>query len=281
MLELPDVTLVCVDTREPELALWALTRCAAQAAFGNLLLCTRPGVQASGGPPGLRIVPVDIDSIAAYSTFMLRGLADHVRTSHALVVQWDGLVRDALAWRDEFLSYDYIGAPWAREISGQRVGNGGFSLRSRRLLEALRDPDLQPSHPEDVCICVHNRTLLQTRHALRFAPPEVAARFAYERVPAAESTFGFHGFFNFWREMDEAELHRFVTALPVRLGVGLDAHDLCVSLLQQGRLATAQALFDKRWALGLRDRRTLRLALRLRIARWRAALAGPAQGTVQ
>lgn len=280
MLELPDVTLACVDTREPELALWALARCAAQAAFGDLLLCTRPGIQPADAPPGLRIAPVVVDSIAAYSTFMLRGLADHVRTSHALVVQWDGLVHDARAWRDEFLSYDYIGAPWAREIGGQRVGNGGFSLRSRRLLQALRDPELQLSHPEDVCICVHNRALLQSRHGVRFAPPDVAARFAYEREPAAASTFGFHGFFNFWREMGEAELHRFVTALPVRLSVGLDAHDLCVSLLQQGRLATAQALFDKRWQLGLRDRRTLRLALRLRVARWRRALGAPARGTM-
>jgi hypothetical protein len=267
-LELPQVTLVCVDTREPALAHWALVRCAAQARFGEVLLCTRPGVRPADAPPGLRTVPVVVDSIEAYSTFMLRGLADHLRTSHALVIQWDGLVRDALAWRDEFLSYDYIGAPWAREINGQRVGNGGFSLRSRQLLEALRDPELQLSHPEDVCICVHNRPLLQSRHGVRFAPLQVATRFAYERVPASEATFGFHGFFNFWREMGETELHRFVTALPAHLCVGLDAHDLCEALIAHGRLLTARRIVDKRWQLGMRDRRTWRLRWRL----WRAGL---------
>ena len=34
---------------------------------------------------------------------------------------------------------DYIGAPWPHFRDGHNVGNGGFSLRSRRLLEACRE----------------------------------------------------------------------------------------------------------------------------------------------
>ncbi|KAF4746198.1 hypothetical protein FOZ62_025133, partial [Perkinsus olseni] len=40
---------------------------------------------------------------------------------------------------DDFLEYDYIGAPWKHRPLGLSVGNGGFSLRSRSLLmECIR-----------------------------------------------------------------------------------------------------------------------------------------------
>ena len=39
-----------------------------------------------------------------------------------------------------FSHCDYIGAQWFWHNDGMRVGNGGFSLRSRKLLTALQDP---------------------------------------------------------------------------------------------------------------------------------------------
>src|ERR1700687_3454326 len=45
------------------------------------------------------------------------------------------------AWREEFLGCDYIGAQWFWHDDAMRVGNGGFSLRSRKLLLALQDLD--------------------------------------------------------------------------------------------------------------------------------------------
>ena len=33
---------------------------------------------------------------------------------------------------DEFLKYDYIGAPWRKTKEGQLVGNGGLSLRTTK-----------------------------------------------------------------------------------------------------------------------------------------------------
>ena len=42
---------------------------------------------------------------------------------------------DGNRWRDEFLEYDYIGAPWNVPAgSRNNIGNGGFSLR-RKFLE--------------------------------------------------------------------------------------------------------------------------------------------------
>jgi len=77
-----------------------------------------------------------IASRAEYSRFVIKELGRHFRTSHLLVIQWDGYVINGKAWQEAFLEYDYIGAPWGFHTDQHRVGNGGFSLRSRRLFDA-------------------------------------------------------------------------------------------------------------------------------------------------
>jgi hypothetical protein len=205
---------------------------------------------------------------------MLRGLLPHIDMSHLLVVQWDGYLLDAAQWDAALLQHDYIGAPPRREPPERAVGNGGFSLRSRRLLQALMDPAMTVRHPEDTCICHDNRQRLEREHGIRFAPLPLAAHFAYERVLPSGPTFGFHGLFNLHRVMPPEALHRQLLGLPDSLARGQDAHDLCASLIAASRLDSAAVLPDKRRRLGLHDRRTLRLRLRLRLrlalARWSA-----------
>ena len=126
---LPDVTLVAVS----DVALAATARALAISQAGlrfaeSLLLTSREP------PPGLCATLRTIEPITsreAYSRFMLRDLHRHIATSHALCVQWDGYVLDPARWDREFLEYDYIGAPWPHFGDAMRVGNGGFSLRSR------------------------------------------------------------------------------------------------------------------------------------------------------
>jgi len=268
MLELPEVALVCVDTREPASAMWAMRRTMAGIRFGDAVLFTE-AARTAERPHDIRIIDVRIDTIEAYSLFMLRGLAEGTQASHLLVVQWDGFVTRPQQWSPDFLLWDYIGARWHDKPADQSVGNGGFSLRSRRLLTALRDAEIRISHPEDICICVHNRERLERAHGIRIAPPALAERFAYERIPPQQPTFGFHGLFNFPRELSRDELHDALRQLPDSQARGLDAHDLCASLIAAGRLDDAQLLLDKRRRLGMFDRRSLRLEWRMRVARWR------------
>ncbi|WP_223276217.1 DUF5672 family protein [Sphingomonas daechungensis] len=136
-----------------------------------------------------------LKSGAEYSEFVLRGLGEHVMTSHALIIQWDGFVLDAARWDPRFLDYDYIGAPWPQFLDGHNVGNGGFSLRSRRLMDACRDPHFVLGHPEDIAICRTNRTFLELK-GLKFADRSLAERFSFERGDPVGPTFGFHGIFN-------------------------------------------------------------------------------------
>jgi hypothetical protein len=266
MLSLPQVTLCCVDTRTPQLALRAIERCTAGIRFAEVLLFTDVS-RVGAAPDGVRLVDVRIDSVPAYSEFMLRGIAPYIRSSHWLIVQWDGFVLDPGAWRPEFLEHDYIGAPWPR-IEGERaVGNGGFSLRSRRLLQALADPQMVVSHPEDVCICHLNRDRLEQQHGIRFAPRALAEHFAFERGGVQHPTFGFHGLFNFADVFDRATLHELLRSLPPQMSRGLDAHDLAEELLRRGDVAGAGIIIDQRLRLGMRDRRSWRL----RFKRWWAS----------
>ena len=214
-LALPQVSLCCVDcTPRLPWALKALQLCLDRVSFGDAILCTdRGSLQAQALPAGLRWVEIDaLRSIESYSEFMLKGLAAHVRTSHVLIVQWDGFVLNAAAWRDEFLGFDYIGAPWNHIPEPQSVGNGGFSLRSLRLLQALQDRAIQPSHPEDVCICQTYRAVLEAR-GLRFAPTALARRFAVEDGELSPQVFGFHGPYHLPTVLEPAQTLAFVESL--------------------------------------------------------------------
>lgn len=268
MLQLPQVTLCCVDTREPALAIAALQRCRAGVRFGRTLLFTDLARVPAGVPDGIELLPIHIASVADYSAFLLRGLAEHVRGTHLLVVQWDGFVLDPSAWDPAFLQYDYIGAPWHDVPGDAGVGNGGFSLRSVRLLRALRDPALAPSHPEDLAICREHRAALEQRHGILFAPRALAERFAFERTAPTGPTFGFHGLFHFDRVLTPAALHALLARLPDEMLRGLDAHDLARQLIRAGQLDSAQRIVDARLRLGMRDRRTWRLRALLGMARW-------------
>jgi hypothetical protein len=165
---------------------------------------------------------VRIPAIASredYSRFVMKELAGYVDTDFALLVQWDGFVVNAAAWSDDFLEHDYIGAKWIFHHDGHNVGNGGFSLRSKRLLEALRDPHIVPDEAEDVAICRTYRPYLEQTHGIRFAPESVADRFAFEASYWTVPPFGFHGLFNFWMFLDRAGLAAFLgMATPRILG---------------------------------------------------------------
>jgi len=157
-----------------------------------------------------------LNSSKEYSHYIIYDLHKHIDTDHCLLVQWDGFILNPNKWEDEFLNWDYIGAPWPIRENAYidpfnnhiRVGNGGFTLRSKKLLEIPQHVEIPfevnkgtfykhmnaGSYNEDGNICVHNRHLFEESGA-RFAPVDVAVRFSQE-LPVPESKdvtpFGFH-----------------------------------------------------------------------------------------
>jgi hypothetical protein len=96
-----------------------------------------------------------------------------------------------------FLNYDYIGAPWPHHQEFN-VGNGGFSMRSAKLVNAVQNfilPD-DLNSAEDLVICRYLRARLEDKIGLKFASKSMAEKFSYEMYPVSHKTFGFHGLFN-------------------------------------------------------------------------------------
>jgi hypothetical protein len=237
MHELDGVTLCCVDTTNHWLALRALDLSRRGVQFARLLLLTDVLPSGLRAPEGIEIVPVTaIASRAAYSEFIVKSLLLYVPTPHVLLVQWDGYVANPGAWDHAFLDYDYIGAPWSWYDDEMRVGNGGFSLRSRRLLEALQDGRITVGATEDETICRRYRPLLERDYGIRFADEATAERFAFEGAyPIDWRTFGFHGLFNFCMVMPQGELAALAPAFSDAIAHSPQLADLlrnCVSLRQ-------------------------------------------------
>lgn len=240
----------------------------AQVDFGRAVLFTHAWV-----PPqpvsGLEVVDIGpIRSGADHSHFVLRGLPHHVATSHVLVTQWDGFVVDARAWRDEFLACDYIGAPWPDQPAAQAVGNGGFSLRSRKLLQAGLDPYITQEHPEDQVLCRDHRPWLEAQHGVRFAELALARAFAFENAAAPGPVFGFHGPYNLPKLLDAATLTCWLQELPDEFFRGRDARRLARALLARGMPQVAAELLARRRHAGRDDVQTRVLSAAAALAGW-------------
>ena len=137
--------------------------------------------------------------ISDYSRFCLHHLSDWVNSEFCLIFQDDGFILNPSLWNDSFYEYDYIGSPWPLYIGwpveGQQVGNGGFSLRSKRLLEFTKTFTGHTTENEDTYIISAKRKDIEDE-GLKIAPLEIARLFSIENSLDSEhrldTCFGFH-----------------------------------------------------------------------------------------
>jgi hypothetical protein len=224
MIDLPQVTLISVDTTsELDSTLKALYTSMSGIKFGEVkLITTKDNLEKYNSElesEGIVIEEplIPITNYNEYNYYVVYKLGEHINTSHCLLVQPDGFVLFPEKWDDTWLNYDYIGAPWAYVEDAyidpfgnhHRVGNGGFSLRSKKFLEVPNKvevpwetnnsdfywmPEGVVNYHEDGNVCVHNRHIF-IEQGCKYAPVEVAVRFSQEtRVPECEgiTPFGFH-----------------------------------------------------------------------------------------
>jgi len=243
MLDLSNVTLLCVETRDPDLAHWAIDQCLSATRFAKIVLLTDLKRLSDKRPDIEYVQAPQIRTTKDYSDLLLTDLDQYVEGTHVLVIQWDSFVIHPELWTDEFLTYDYIGSVWPHHPETP-VGNGGFSLRSVKLLKAIKRPEFIKKHPEDYCICVDNRVFLEQECDIQIAPVNIAEQFAIERSTWCEA-FGFHGFFNFGKVLNDSQLRDFLTMLPNNYVNGLDSYDLIADLITQGRIQVAKEIAKK------------------------------------
>jgi len=207
--KLGTVTLLGIDCVDIERLILVSEICQQNFDFAGVKLLT--SIESSNKNV-ISIKP--ITSTEGYSRFIINELNKYVDTDHVLIIQYDGFILNSDAWSDEFLKYDYIGAPWLvadwsvknfafpKELVGKLVvGNGGFSLRSKKFLitcaRLSKDNVFKKYHPEDTALCVWNRELMEN-NGISFAPVEIAKQFSFESENDEHNRwngqFGFHGF---------------------------------------------------------------------------------------
>jgi Protein of unknown function (DUF5672) len=242
-LRLKDVTVCAADSLHPQLAARALEICLDKVDFADAVLFSDvnlPGRFRHEAIPPLR-------SSDDYSRFCLQELAKRIASKFVLVVQWDGYVVDPKAWTNEFLRYDYIGAPGFSSAKGGEkvwvVGNGGFSLRSRRLLDAVSKLPAIMGIAEDRLICEVFRDTIVREDGVRFAPEALADRFCFFQRDPRGATFGFHGFYNLHRVEDDQSVLTVVNALTPRQQISSDIFTLIHLAMQDGRTELARRLY--------------------------------------
>ncbi len=154
---------------------------------------------------------VNTNSIDEWNKAVVFDLGDYIDTEFALLIHPDGFVIHPEMWNNEWLNYDFIGAPFPlpkddfsyRDINGkiQRVGNS-VSLRSKKLLDLPKKIKMEwkPFHGfynEDGYITVNMRHVFE-ENGCTFAPFEKAIHFSRE-MPLPENkglkTFCFHKHF--------------------------------------------------------------------------------------
>ena len=209
-LALPNVTLLAATSIEIDMTQLALRISFRNIKFGavKLLSSSLPSKKYSD----IEYISIPtINNIADYNRIIIEDLHKYFKTSYCLIVQADSFVVNTDLWKNEFLEFDYIGAPWPNKIQidskltlsleKNPVGNGGFSLRSRKLVEATAKINFNslnvPIKSEDIIIC-HYYYKQMLDDGIRFASPQLASQFSMENEnhlygQDVNTVFGFHG----------------------------------------------------------------------------------------
>lgn len=227
MISLLNVDLIGIDTNHPLLAIDSLLISSRNVEFGRIVLFTCADKSEFDPEIVEKIEFIKIDKFKEYidySTFCLR-LADYLHNDYVLITHWDSFVVCPERWTDTFLKYDYIGAPFANIYAKQwglqnSVGNGGFSLRSRKFLQfASKFKTTEGNNEDGFLINVKYKEAISA--GIRYAPVELAYKFSVHHLEDVGGVynpakyFGFHGYHNIpiakkYLEEEHSEVERSV-----------------------------------------------------------------------
>lgn len=199
MLDLSRTSLVVVGTRAHEMTTLAINDILRVADFRDVLIFTDAADKIA--IPGARYWDVpDWDNKKDAGEFYYANAMQHVETEWGFLIEWDAGIYDPKKWQDKFLAYDYIGAPW-QTTDNHKVGNGGFTIMTKRLGQFLIDHKKQFPVYTDWDVCRTQRRALERAGGFTYAPYDLAHDFSWELVnPRSPNTFGYHGIFN-WPDM--------------------------------------------------------------------------------
>ena len=192
IINLNDVSLICVATTEVEKAAMALRFSMLNINFEKVILLSNYNPWNLGEK--IEFTRINkFNNVDEWCKFIVFDLYNYIETKYILLIHPDGFVVNPQLWKKEFLNYDFIGAPWPkpkdsfsyRTNDGEvvRVGNS-VSIRSKKLLELPKILNLKwkpffGNYNEDGFLCVHNRKIL-LENGVKFADKKIAYQFGIE-----------------------------------------------------------------------------------------------------
>ena len=174
-------------------AVASLKKCMEQCEFDRVIFFTNIPLKIDG----IEVIQIEeLSGKDGYSHFMLKEAYKYISSEFVLVVQHDAWILSSDEFNEELYNVDYAGGLWL-EKDGLANGNGGFSWRSYKLMEAVgKDDFINATAPEDVSLCRVYRRYLEKNYGLIWASDEICEQFSFELRTPNKPTFGFHNFFH-------------------------------------------------------------------------------------
>jgi hypothetical protein len=204
-LKLPNVTLVAMTSVLINETIKALKYSSKDIDFASVKLISN--IKPNNLPSDIVFQETSpINNIDEWNHRVVFHLTDYIDTDFVILIHDDGFIVNSNSWKEEFLNYDYIGAPWDHTHLIDRYGNkimvgNSVSLRSKKLLDIPKKHNMpwvahDGNYNEDTQICVWNRNLFLD-NGIKYAPFEVAKYFSHETIfPEYDGIepFCFHNF---------------------------------------------------------------------------------------
>lgn len=176
MIKLSNVDLIIIDCLNINKALSVLCHCSEMIEFGSSKIFSH--IKPFDIPEHIEFIKIDqLDSIEKYSDFCLK-LNLFISNDYVLLIQTDGFILNPELWNDKFLDYDYIGSPFPNfgDLPND-IGNGGFSLRSKKFLNYATTFETTNGQAEDMFLTVdHYKDALD--YGINFPDLQIALKFA-------------------------------------------------------------------------------------------------------
>lgn len=202
-LNLDDITLVCVATKNVERSVLAIRYSCKNIKFKSVKLFSHYNPKNLDNIDFIKIE--SFNNVEEWGKFIIYELHKYISTKYIILIHDDGYIVNSDSWNDEFYKYDFIGAPWpepkdkfsfrtdTNEIV--RVGNS-VSLRSKLILELPSRLSLPWKRfhgflHEDGFLNVQYRNEL-IKHGVNFPPLEIAEKFGREVTESNFDPFTFH-----------------------------------------------------------------------------------------
>ena len=193
-LQLKNITLLSYNCVNPTQSIKALLYSSKHIDFAKIILISNQ--KPDNLPNNITFVKTELKTHLEGSKFTYTELPNIIDTEYYIGIHDDGFIINPHLWREEFLEYDYIGAPWKWEGRINRVGNGGFVLKSNKFIQLTKNLTFLNKCDDGELTNIYYDYFIA--NGCKYAPVEVAMKFSLEsKIPECDfnlnNCFGFHG----------------------------------------------------------------------------------------